>query len=432
MTKALKAKVEIRGDDKLSSKMKSTASRFKKSMKGIASSGISVGKALSVGGAAAGILAIKAGLFDVNKELALLDRSAGITGLSVQKFEDWAGALEATGAEADDLRDGIKDLDDKITEARRDKAGALFDLNLEGFNVGDFLQIEGTENRLIKLRDIYRGLEREQRSRLLEETGLKEKFAGLFGLSNDELDGLFKRHRQLLGESDTEARESAKRFNLAFRDVFVSLEGAARVISKEISPVLSDLFVEFANFVSKNKGEIGSAFKEFVEGFEKWISDGSAESLFNKLKGIGESIGEIAGILAPIGRGLIDTFGWLVTTDLERQRELEQETTGRDYAAAANERAVEQFESGKRLGFIQAAEDRAAKSRWAQKELSRNAEESSATRDVIGKQTINGTIVVDVNTGPGVSARVRKGATDSGVSLRAADDGRRSTVGAFY
>jgi len=425
MTKALKAKVEIRGDDKLSSKMKSTASRFKKSMKGIASSGISVGKALSVGGAAAGILAIKAGLFDVNKELALLDRSAGITGLSVQKFEDWAGALEATGAEADDLRDGIKDLDDKITEARRDKAGALFDLNLEGFNVGDFLQIEGTENRLIKLRDIYRGLEREQRSRLLEETGLKEKFAGLFGLSNDELDGLFKRHRQLLGESDTEARESAKRFNLAFRDVFVSLEGAARVISKEISPVLSDLFVEFANFVSKNKGEIGSAFKEFVEGFEKWISDGSAEELFGKLKGIGESIGEIAEVLGAIGRGLIDTFGWLITTDSERQSE-------RDYAAAANERAVEQFESGKRLGFIQAAEDRAAKSRWAQKELSRNAEESSATRAVIGNQTINGTIVVDVNTGPGVSARVRKGATDSGVSLRAADDGRRSTVGAFY
>ena len=177
-----------------------------------------------------------------------LDRLSQSLGMSMEELQGWQYAAEAAGAEAAEVGNFFRDMNDYIVDATTFDSGPLKDIAKElGISLKDAQgNIKATEDVTLELADAFQRIGSQKAVAFGMQMGLDPGMIALLQKGRAEIEGLIQAQKELGGYTKEDA-EIASKAKFAFLTLGKSIEAATMPIARTVVPAITWLAERFAS-----------------------------------------------------------------------------------------------------------------------------------------------------------------------------------------
>lgn len=175
-----------------------------------------------------------------------LDRLSQSLGMSMESLQGWQYAAESAGAEAEEVGNFFRDMNDYLVDATTFDSGPLKDIakNL-GISLKDAQgNIRATEDVTLELADAFQKAGNQKAVAFGMQMGLDPGMIALLQKGRAEIEGLIKAQKELGGYTKEDA-EIASKAKFAFLTLGKAIEAATMPIARTVVPAITWLAERF-------------------------------------------------------------------------------------------------------------------------------------------------------------------------------------------
>ena len=185
-----------------------------------------------------------------------LDRLSQSLGMSMEELQGWQYAAEAAGAEAAEVGNFFRDMNDYIVDATTFDSGPLKDIAKElGISLKDAQgNIKATEDVTLELADAFQRIGSQKAVAFGMQMGLDPGMIALLQKGRAEIEGLIQAQKELGGYTKEDA-EIASKAKFAFLTLGKAIEAATMPIARTVVPAitwLAERFTDVAKLMREN------------------------------------------------------------------------------------------------------------------------------------------------------------------------------------
>ncbi len=185
-----------------------------------------------------------------------LDRLSQSLGMSMESLQGWQYAAESAGAEAEEVGNFFRDMNDYIVDATTFDSGPLKDIAKElGISLKDAQgNIKTTEDVTLELADAFQKVSNQKAVAFGMQMSIDPGMIALLQKGRGEIEALIKAQKEL-GVYTKEDAEIASKARFAFMTLGRSIETATMPIARVVVPAitwLAERFTAVANLIRKN------------------------------------------------------------------------------------------------------------------------------------------------------------------------------------
>lgn len=189
-----------------------------------------------------------------------LDRLSQSLGMSMESLQGWQYAAESAGAEAEEVGNFFRDMNDYIVDATTFDSGPLKDIAKElGISLKDAQgNIKATEDVTLELADAFQKVGNQKAVAFGMQMSIDPGMIALLQKGRGEIEALIKAQKEL-GVYTKEDAEIASKAKFAFLTLGKSFEAATMPIARTIVPAitwLAERFTSVAKLVRENSQSI--------------------------------------------------------------------------------------------------------------------------------------------------------------------------------
>lgn len=226
---------------------------------------------------------------------------ASMVGLSTGNWQEYAGAANLAGAEADELASLMLTLQERAVNAARGEKGDIEMLKLMGISAKNARgELKNADTLLLELADRVKKMreagEMGKAAGIMNQLG-GEEGARLLDLLKNGREGLLamrKEARELGLVLSDEALESALEYGSAINRVKATFRGLGLTLGTAFLPSLTKLLDKFQAWLQVQRDIMSAGFEEWVNGLnlnEVWAS---VEGFFEGLKRLASLLQRVA------------------------------------------------------------------------------------------------------------------------------------------
>ena len=226
---------------------------------------------------------------------------ASMVGLSTGNWQEYAGAANLAGAEADELASLMLTLQERAVNAARGEKGDIEMLQLMGISAKNAKgELKNADTLLLELADRVKKMreagEMGKAAGIMNQLG-GEEGARLLDLLKNGREGLLamrKEARELGLVLSDEALESALEYGSAINRVKATFRGLGLTLGTAFLPSLTKLLDKFQAWLQVQRDIMSAGFEEWVNGLnlnEVWAS---VEGFFEGLKRLASLLQRVA------------------------------------------------------------------------------------------------------------------------------------------
>ena len=226
---------------------------------------------------------------------------ASMVGLSTGNWQEYAGAANLAGAEADELASLMLTLQERAVNAARGEKGDIEMLQLMGISAKNARgELKNADTLLLELADRVKKMreagEMGKAAGIMNQLG-GEEGARLLDLLKNGREGLLamrKEARELGLVLSDEALESALEYGSAINRVKATFRGLGLTLGTAFLPSLTKLLDKFQAWLQVQRDIMSAGFEEWVNGLnlnEVWAS---VEGFFEGLKRLASLLQRVA------------------------------------------------------------------------------------------------------------------------------------------
>lgn len=226
---------------------------------------------------------------------------ASMVGLSTGNWQEYAGAANLAGAEADELASLMLTLQERAVNAARGEKGDIEMLKLMGISAKNAKgELKNADTLLLELADRVKKMreagEMGKAAGIMNQLG-GEEGARLLDLLKNGREGLLamrKEARELGLVLSDEALESALEYGSAINRVKATFRGLGLTLGTAFLPSLTKLLDKFQAWLQVQRDIMSAGFEEWVNGLnlnEVWAS---VEGFFEGLKRLASLLQRVA------------------------------------------------------------------------------------------------------------------------------------------
>lgn len=185
-----------------------------------------------------------------------LDRLSQSLGMSMESLQGWQYAAESAGAEAEEVGNFFRDMNDYIVDATTFDSGPLKDIAKElGISLKDAQgNIKATEDVTLELADAFQKAGSQKAVAFGMQMGIDPGMIQLLQKGRGEIEGLIKVQQELGGYTKEDA-EIASKSKFAFLTLGKAIESATMPIARTVVPAitwLAERFTAVAKLMREN------------------------------------------------------------------------------------------------------------------------------------------------------------------------------------
>ena len=175
-----------------------------------------------------------------------LDRLSQSLGMSMEELQGWQYAAESAGAEAEEVGNFFRDMNDYIVDATTFDSGPLKDIAKKlGISLKDAQgNIKATEDVTLELADAFQRIGSQKAVAFGMQMGLDPGMIALLQKGRAEIEGLIQAQKGLGGYTKEDA-EIASKAKFAFLTLGKSIEAATMPIARTVVPAITWLAERF-------------------------------------------------------------------------------------------------------------------------------------------------------------------------------------------
>lgn len=175
-----------------------------------------------------------------------LDRLSQSLGMSMESLQGWQYAAESAGAEAEEVGNFFRDMNDYIVDATTFDSGPLKDIAKElGISLKDAQgNIKATEDVTLELADAFQKVSNQKAVAFGMQMSLDPGMIALLQKGRGEIEALIKAQKEL-GVYTKEDAEIASKARFAFMTLGRSIEAATMPIARTVVPAITWLAERF-------------------------------------------------------------------------------------------------------------------------------------------------------------------------------------------
>lgn len=226
---------------------------------------------------------------------------ASMVGLSTGNWQEYAGAANLAGAEADELASLMLTLQERAVNAARGKKGDIEMLQLMGISAKNAKgELKNADTLLLELADRVKKMreagEMGKAAGIMNQLG-GEEGARLLDLLKNGREGLLamrKEARELGLILSDEALESALEYGSAINRVKATFRGLGLTLGTAFLPSLTKLLDKFQAWLQVQRDIMSAGFEEWVNGLDLNEVWASVEGFFEGLKRLASLLQRVA------------------------------------------------------------------------------------------------------------------------------------------
>lgn len=185
-----------------------------------------------------------------------LDQLSQSLGMSMESLQGWQYAAESAGAEAEEVGNFFRDMNDYIVDATTFDSGPLKDIAKElGISLKDAQgNIKATEDVTLELADAFQKAGSQKAVAFGMQMGIDPGMIQLLQKGRGEIEGLIKAQQELGGYTKEDA-EIASKSKFAFLTLGKAIESATMPIARTVIPAitwLAERFTSVAKLMREN------------------------------------------------------------------------------------------------------------------------------------------------------------------------------------
>lgn len=226
---------------------------------------------------------------------------ASMVGLSTGNWQEYAGAANLAGAEADELASLMLTLQERAVNAARGEKGDIEMLQLMGISAKNARgELKNADTLLLELADRVKKMreagEMGKAAGIMNQLG-GEEGARLLDLLKNGREGLLamrKEARELGLVLSDEALESALEYGSAINRVKATFRGLGLTLGTAFLPSLTKLLDKFQAWLQVQRDIMSAGFEEWVNGLDLNEVWASVEGFFEGLKRLASLLQRVA------------------------------------------------------------------------------------------------------------------------------------------
>lgn len=226
---------------------------------------------------------------------------ASMVGLSTGNWQEYAGAANLAGAEADELASLMLTLQERAVNAARGEKGDIEMLQLMGISAKNAKgELKNADTLLLELADRVKKMreagEMGKAAGIMNQLG-GEEGARLLDLLKNGREGLLamrKEARELGLVLSDEALESALEYGSAINRVKATFRGLGLTLGSTFLPSLTKLLDKFQAWLLVQRDIMSTGFERWVEGLDLDAVWRSVERFFTSLGRLGSMMQRVA------------------------------------------------------------------------------------------------------------------------------------------
>lgn len=226
---------------------------------------------------------------------------ASMVGLSTGNWQEYAGAANLAGAEADELASLMLTLQERAVNAARGEKGDIEMLKLMGISAKNARgELKNADTLLLELADRVKKMreagEMGKAAGIMNQLG-GEEGARLLDLLKNGREGLLamrKEARELGLVLSDEALESALEYGSAINRVKATFRGLGLTLGTAFLPSLTKLLDKFQAWLQVQRDIMSAGFEEWVNGLDLNEVWASVEGFFEGLKRLASLLQRVA------------------------------------------------------------------------------------------------------------------------------------------
>lgn len=226
---------------------------------------------------------------------------ASMVGLSTGNWQEYAGAANLAGAEADELASLMLTLQERAVNAARGEKGDIEMLQLMGISAKNARgELKNADTLLLELADRVKKMreagEMGKAAGIMNQLG-GEEGARLLDLLKNGREGLLamrKEARELGLILSDEALESALEYGSAINRVKATFRGLGLTLGTAFLPSLTKLLDKFQAWLQVQRDIMSAGFEEWVNGLDLNEVWASVEGFFEGLKRLASLLQRVA------------------------------------------------------------------------------------------------------------------------------------------
>lgn len=226
---------------------------------------------------------------------------ASMVGLSTGNWQEYAGAANLAGAEADELASLMLTLQERAVNAARGEKGDIEMLQLMGISAKNAKgELKNADTLLLELADRVKKMreagEMGKAAGIMNQLG-GEEGARLLDLLKNGREGLLamrKEARELGLILSDEALESALEYGSAINRVKATFRGLGLTLGTAFLPSLTKLLDKFQAWLQVQRDIMSAGFEEWVNGLDLNEVWASVEGFFEGLKRLASLLQRVA------------------------------------------------------------------------------------------------------------------------------------------
>ncbi|WP_418503880.1 hypothetical protein [Desulfovibrio sp.] len=226
---------------------------------------------------------------------------ASMVGLSTGNWQEYAGAANLAGAEADELASLMLTLQERAVNAARGEKGDIEMLQLMGISAKNAKgELKNADTLLLELADRVKKMreagEMGKAAGIMNQLG-GEEGARLLDLLKNGREGLLamrKEARELGLVLSDEALESALEYGSAINRVKATFRGLGLTLGTAFLPSLTKLLDKFQAWLQVQRDIMSAGFEEWVNGLDLNEVWASVEGFFEGLKRLASLLQRVA------------------------------------------------------------------------------------------------------------------------------------------
>lgn len=261
---------------------------------------IATGSGLAIGGISFGAVSI---LKDMNQEGIKLKNTSEELGITTQSLQAYQFAASQAGVSTETMQSALSSLGKSAVDASLGTGNVMRVFEALGIRVMD-----KTGQKIKKVDALF--LETSEKLSKLKNSALKRQITSqilggdaispLLNQGPDKIKSSLKNALQIDFFIDENQVKQSEKLNESLTILSYTLKSIRNIIGAELLPVFTQTLGEFSQYITSNRDEIRSFFKDFASGIPEAFK--SAKAAFETLKSV----------LSPILSGikmLSDTFG---------------------------------------------------------------------------------------------------------------------------
>ena len=226
---------------------------------------------------------------------------ASMVGLSTGNWQEYAGAANLAGTEADELASLMLTLQERAVNAARGEKGDIEMLKLMGISAKNARgELKNADTLLLELADRVKKMreagEMGKAAGIMNQLG-GEEGARLLDLLKNGREGLLamrKEARELGLILSDEALESALEYGSAINRVKATFRGLGLTLGTAFLPSLTKLLDKFQAWLQVQRDIMSAGFEEWVNGLDLNVVWASVEGFFEGLKRLASLLQRVA------------------------------------------------------------------------------------------------------------------------------------------